>query len=225
MAEVERQEAAPATQALVATTAEASAPLIARPRSCGPDGLIAFRAAADVERRAEVTLSLQRTSGNRAVARMILEGAPAVLEIARVPTRTPPRKPAHMQPEGDPTLAIDPALLDRARDERSQVGVADEDFKRNIAVILYERDGKRGVVSAANDPESSMHSEEVCIGELWSHDKGGRGPRSSPSSPSASRAPRSAGRSSTATAGRAASTSRFTSGSRTSGRLGSARRF
>jgi soluble lytic murein transglycosylase-like protein len=68
MAEPEHQTPAPAEQAI---RAPGGGPSLVPVPFRAADGLVAFLAAADVERRADVTLAMQRTSGNRAVTRML----------------------------------------------------------------------------------------------------------------------------------------------------------
>src|SRR4051812_28356900 len=66
--------------------------------SRGGDGLAAFPAAADVDRRADVTLAMQRAGGNRTVTRMIGQAA------AR--TRAPGRDA--LQFTADPGIGMHP---------------------------------------------------------------------------------------------------------------------
>jgi hypothetical protein len=66
---------------------------------------------------------------------------------------------------------MDPEVLKRAAQERAKIGVADEDFHRNVAVIKFERDGQVGYIAAANVPEA-LHSEEALIGKLNDDDPG-----------------------------------------------------
>jgi hypothetical protein len=88
MGEAEHQTPVPAGEAIRAPGAGTSRPATSGPGGVGfafrdGDGLIPFLAAADVERRADVTLAMQRAAGNRAVTRMIGPAAAAGRQSTR----------------------------------------------------------------------------------------------------------------------------------------------
>ena len=84
MAEAERQSATPEVAPAGAVAAPAGPAALLTPRSYGvPASLVGALAAGSDEWRADVIQDLQRTSGNRAVMRMLDLGAPT---LARAPT-------------------------------------------------------------------------------------------------------------------------------------------
>ena len=125
--------------------------------AAGLAGVVEYLAAAADDTRAECVRGLQGTIGNRQVSRLVLARA----------------TPSSLIPEGDPHLSTtrDPEVLRLAAQERERIGVADQDFNRNVAVIKFERDGKVGYIAKGNVPDL-LHSEEVLIGELHKKDPG-----------------------------------------------------
>jgi Xanthomonas XOO_2897-like deaminase len=108
-------------------------------------------------------LALQRTSGNRAVTRMVL--------ARNGPVKSPRQIPMpDIHAEGEPAEGMprNAQLFEHAWSERRRVGTADIDFKRNVAVVEFERDGHVDYLGAANEGE--LHAEEVLIGKLGEGD-------------------------------------------------------
>jgi Xanthomonas XOO_2897-like deaminase len=112
---------------------------------------------------AEAIVALQRTRGNQAVTRTIL-----ARNGPHTPTRQVPMP--DIQAEGEPAEGMprDAQLFEHAWTERERVGTADADFKRNVAVIKFERDGQVHYLAAANQGE--LHAEEVLVGKLGEGD-------------------------------------------------------
>ena len=90
MGKAEHQTPAPDDQTIRTPGADTSRPAMPGPEGVastprGGDGLIAFLAAADVDRRADITLAMQRTAGNRTVTRMIAAPGPTGARLQRDP--------------------------------------------------------------------------------------------------------------------------------------------
>jgi len=131
----------------------------------GPE-IVMTLARASVERRVEVVGALQRTSGNRAVTRLLSRAvkdppapttAPATAEP--IALDTPPAVPDRRFG----SAPLDPELVERARQKRlTETDLSEESFERNIAVIAYTRDRKLHYEVVANDP-SRLHSESIAL--------------------------------------------------------------
>ena len=92
MGEAEHQTRAPADETIRAPGAGSRRPAMSEREGVGfafrdGEGLIAFLADADVERRAGVTLAMQRAAGNQAVTRMIGQAAGRTTSIGIDPAR------------------------------------------------------------------------------------------------------------------------------------------
>jgi hypothetical protein len=74
-----------------------------------------------------------------------------------------------MQRAGEPTAAALPELVASAKEARASIGMTSESFRRNVAVLKYERDGKTGYLTEFNDP-GAMHSELKLIARLAKED-------------------------------------------------------